>query len=86
MGRRLVCDVDGLTADAVTVDVLARVQLGAQRAGIELRLSNASSDLRELVAFFGLLDVLRFDDERQAEERKKRLGVEEEGELDDPPA
>jgi ABC-type transporter Mla MlaB component len=52
------CDVRDVTADAVTVDALARLQLGARRHGCRVRLANASKDLRELVAFMGLEDVL----------------------------
>jgi ABC-type transporter Mla MlaB component len=52
------CDVAGVGVDAVTVDALARLQLAAQRRGCRVRLRNASPDLRELVAFMGLEDVL----------------------------
>jgi ABC-type transporter Mla MlaB component len=52
------CDVAGVTADAVTVDALARLQLAARRHGCQVRLQNASGDLRDLVAFMGLADVL----------------------------
>ena len=52
------CDVTGVAADAVTVDALARLQLAARRHGCRVRLLNASEDLRELVAFMGLADVL----------------------------
>ena len=52
------CDVAGVQADAVTVDALARLQLGACRLGCQVRLRNASRELRELVAFMGLRDVL----------------------------
>ena len=52
------CDVRGIEPDAVTVDALARLQLAARRYGCEVRLRHASSDLRELVAFMGLEDVL----------------------------
>jgi ABC-type transporter Mla MlaB component len=51
-------DVDGVPADAVTVEALARLQLAAKRTGCRVRLRNASSDLRDLVAFMGLSDVL----------------------------
>ena len=53
------CDVRGIDADAVTVDALARLQLAARRAGCQVRLRNASRELRELVAFMGLSDVLQ---------------------------
>jgi ABC-type transporter Mla MlaB component len=52
------CDVQGVEPDAVTVEALARLQLGARRTGCQVRLRNASDELRELVAFMGLTDVL----------------------------
>jgi len=52
------CDVHGVEPDAVTVDALARLQLGARRSGCRVRLCRASPELRELVAFMGLEDVL----------------------------
>lgn len=52
------CDVAGVPADAVTVDALARLQLGARRSGCTIRLRGASPELRALVAFMGLEDVL----------------------------
>jgi ABC-type transporter Mla MlaB component len=52
------CDVRGIEPDAVAVDALARLQLAAQRHGCRVRLRHASRELRELVAFMGLTDVL----------------------------
>ena len=52
------CDVTGVAPDAVTVDALARLQLAAHRQGCLVRLRNASDELRELVTFMGLSDVL----------------------------
>jgi len=52
------CDVQGFAADAVTVDALARLQLVARRHRCQVRLKGASYELRELVAFMGLQDVL----------------------------
>lgn len=52
------CDVRGVEPDAVTVDALARLQLAARRHGCRVRLRHASEELRELVAFMGLTDVL----------------------------
>jgi ABC-type transporter Mla MlaB component len=52
------CDVSGASADAVVVDALAQLQLAARRNGCEVRLVNASRELRTLVAFIGLQDVL----------------------------
>lgn len=51
-------DVATVVADAVTVDALARLQLGARRHGRRVRLRNATPELRELVRFMGLDDVL----------------------------
>ena len=53
-----VCDVSSVQVDAVTVDALARLQLGARRHGCQVRLRNPSDELRELLAFMGLRDVL----------------------------
>jgi ABC-type transporter Mla MlaB component len=52
------CDVREVPCDAVTIDALARLQLAARRAGCRVRLRGASPELRDLVAFMGLEDVL----------------------------
>ena len=80
----LVCDVGALPPDAAAVEALARLQRAACRVGLEIRLSRASSELRELIVFCGLDDVLRVDTRGQVEEREDCLGAEEERELDDP--
>jgi hypothetical protein len=82
----LTCDVRGLEADAAAVDALARLQLAARGIGAELRLCHASAELRCLLVFCGLEEVLGLEPERQPKEREERLGVEEEGELPDPTA
>ena len=51
-------DVSSVPADAVTVDALARLQLAARGRGCQVRLREASPDLRMLVEFMGLSDVL----------------------------
>ena len=53
------CDVSSVEPDAVTVDALARLQLAALRHGCQVRLRNPSAELRELLAFMGLRDVLQ---------------------------
>jgi ABC-type transporter Mla MlaB component len=53
-----VCDVHTIDPDAVTVDALARLQLAAHRRGCQVRLLGASVELRNLVAFMGLRDVI----------------------------
>jgi len=52
------CDVDGVGADAVTVDALARLQLAARRHDCQVMLRHASDELLDLLAFMGLQDVL----------------------------
>jgi ABC-type transporter Mla MlaB component len=52
------CDVSGIERDAVTVDALCRLQLAAKRHGCQIRLRHASDELRELVDFMGLSEVL----------------------------
>jgi len=52
------CDVSGVSAGAATVDALARLQLAAQSYGITVRMRGAGEDLRGLVHFLGLSDVL----------------------------
>jgi ABC-type transporter Mla MlaB component len=54
----VLCDVHGVEPDAVTVDALCRLQLGARSHGCTIRLRHASDELLELVAFMGLADVL----------------------------
>ncbi len=52
------CDVSGVEPDAVTVEALARLQLAATRHGCRVRLRNVSDELRDLLTFMGLRDVL----------------------------
>ena len=82
----VVCDVRGLDRpDAVSLDALARVQLTARRCGCRVRLRHASEELRQLIAFIGLDEVmLGVEPGRQTEEREQLGGVEEERELRDP--
>jgi hypothetical protein len=86
----IVCDVSGLAPDAATIDALARVQLTARRLGGRIRLRNACIELRELVAFTGLSDVLplcaplRLEPRGEAEEGEQTRGVQEETDADDP--
>jgi ABC-type transporter Mla MlaB component len=57
-GGVLLCDVGSVAVDAVAVEALARLQLGARRHGCRVRLENAPTELLELVAFIGLGKVL----------------------------
>ncbi len=52
------CELDGLAADAVAVDALARLALAARRQGCAVRLCDAREDLYALVRLMGLEDVL----------------------------
>ena len=52
------CDVRTVSADAVTVEALARLQLLARRHGCRVELLHASDELRDLARFMGLADVL----------------------------
>lgn len=53
-----VIDVAGVAADAVTVDALARLALAARRHRCRIEFRHASDELRDLIAFVGLDDVL----------------------------
>jgi len=55
--QRAVCDCSSVPADAVTVEALSRLQLGARHYGCRVELANASAELIELVEFMGLTDV-----------------------------
>jgi hypothetical protein len=81
----IVVDAGALAPSASAVDVLARLQVAAHRLGLETLLRGASAELLDLIAFFELAEVLRVEPRREAEERKQRLGLEEERELGDPP-
>jgi len=80
----IVCDLRRVVADADAVDAIARIQLEARRLGLELRLCHASCELRRLVAFAGLEDVLLLEPCGKAEQREQPLRVEEERQLGDP--
>ena len=82
----IVLDLSTLAPSVSTIDVLARFQLAARRRGRRVRLRDPSDDLRQLIAFAGLNDVLRVESVGQPEQREQRLRVEEERELDDPTA
>jgi len=54
----LVCDVAPVAVDAVAVEALARLQLGARRHRCRVLIANASKELHDLVQLFGLEEVL----------------------------
>ncbi len=85
--RTIVCDLSAVgDGDVQVIDLLGHLELAARRHGRTLRLRNASPALSALIAFVGLDSVLRLEPQREAEEREDPLGVEEEGQLDDPAA
>ena len=55
----LLCEVDGVAADTVALDALARLALSARRSRCEVRLCGASQELLALVELAGLDGVLR---------------------------
>lgn len=87
----VVCDVAGLGPPGLaTVDVLARLELTARRAGGRIRLRNPDPALRALLDLVGLrFDAIGFagsiEVEGQAEEREPAGGVQEEVEPGDAP-
>jgi hypothetical protein len=81
-----VVDVSTLHADLATIEALARLQLRTRRLGRDVLFRHPTDELRELVGFVGLADVLRVEPRRQPEQREEPLGVEEERQLHDPPA
>ncbi|MFF0831964.1 MULTISPECIES: STAS domain-containing protein [unclassified Streptomyces] len=70
----VVCDVAGLGPPGLrTVDLLARLELAARRAGGRIRLRGPDPALRALLDLVGL----RFQVEGEAEEREPARGVQE---------
>lgn len=77
----VVCDVGGLGPPGLgAVDLLARLQLTARRAGGRIRLRDPDPALGALLGLVGL----RFEVERQPEQREPAPGVEEAVEPGDP--
>ena len=79
------CDVGHCCADLATANALARAHVNARRAGKELRFVNETRELRELLDFVGIGDVLLGRRQRKTEQREQTLGVQERREADDPP-
>ena len=57
-GTTVLCHVEQVEPDAVTIEALARLQLVAHSNRCQVRVRNASPALLDLVAFMGLADVL----------------------------
>jgi len=79
-----------VSPDLRTIDALARACLAARRDGCELRLSDASTELRELLDLCGLEQAVPcvegsgLEGEGHPERREEPRGVEEEGDPADP--
>lgn len=56
--EELCCEVDGVAADAVAIDALARLALATRRHGCRTRLLGPSEQLLRLVELVGLAEVL----------------------------
>jgi anti-anti-sigma regulatory factor len=64
----LICDVHAVAEpDAATVDALARVQVLVKRSGREMLVRGVDNQLRDLILFMGLDDVLLLEPRRKAE-------------------
>jgi len=91
-GEPVLCDASALVQpDLGTIDGLARLALATRRLGHGLRLSQASSELAELMALVGLAGVVpcaesAVEPRRQAEHREEPGRVEEEDDPADAPA
>jgi hypothetical protein len=75
-----------LDSSVAAVDHIARLRLCMRRGGYRLCLANVSDELREMIQLAGLADCLGVEMQGQPEEREEPGGVEEEGDLADPPA
>ena len=82
----VICDAARLEdPDVATVDLLARLQLAAQRLGREVRIARPPDALLDLLALLGLSDMvplyadLTVERRRQTEQGEERRRVEEEG-------
>jgi STAS domain-containing protein len=85
------CDAGALDReDLDAIETLARLALAARRLGCQVRLENAPPNLRDLLAFVGLADVVPcstpsgLEPVGQAEQRKEPGGVEKERDPADP--
>lgn len=68
---------------AVTVDLLAQLQLLSKRLGRRLRLVQAPPELVDLIAFMGLEEVLVVEPWRQTEQREEVLRIQKEADPGD---
>jgi ABC-type transporter Mla MlaB component len=89
--KRVDCDVGSVAdADVVAVEAFARMQLAARQLGGSVRFQRVSDEMVELLALFGLDNVLLADFDGtgelfgETEQGEQRGGVEERVDLADP--
>ncbi|MEO6857869.1 MAG: STAS domain-containing protein [Solirubrobacteraceae bacterium] len=58
-GGVLICDVAGVFADAVAIEALARMALGARHHRCQVELRGSTEELDALIELAGLREVLR---------------------------
>jgi ABC-type transporter Mla MlaB component len=58
-GGLLICDVGEVAADAVAIEALARLALGARRHGCQVELQGSTAPLDALIELVGLRETLR---------------------------
>jgi anti-anti-sigma regulatory factor len=75
-----------LDSSVAAVDHIARLRLCMRRGGYRLCLSNVSDELGRVIQLAGLAECLSVEMQGQSKEREQLRGVEEEGDLADPPA
>lgn len=75
-----------LDSTVAAVDHIARLRLCMRRGDYRLCLANMSDELREVIRLAGLGECLGVEVQGQPEQREEPGGVEEEGDLADPPA
>jgi ABC-type transporter Mla MlaB component len=71
-GGVLICDVGGVGADAVAVEALARLALGARRHRCQVEMRGSTPELDALIELMGLREVLR----RRTATGDRRAGTE----------
>jgi anti-anti-sigma regulatory factor len=74
-----------LDSSVAAVDHIARLRVCMGRGGYRLCLANVSDELRRVIELAGLAGCLGVQMQGQPEEREQLRGVEEEGDLADPP-
>jgi hypothetical protein len=75
-----------LDPSVAAVDHVARLRLCMRRGGYRLCLANVSEELRRMIELAGLAECLGVEVQGQPEQREQLGGVEEEGDVADPPA